>query len=325
MWAFMLNFIMLKTLLKLIFSFGLIYWLISRGELDFSLIGKSFLIGYSWLFAIFVMILQAFIGVYRYKILLELKSSKKIPYLELVKINWIGLFFSSFLMGAISGDIVKLFYVRKLSPHLSKTFLVTSAVLDRLLSLSGLLFISGCFSLFFFQEVTEPFPRATSLVLLNLILFLGVLLALLVLLAPIRYHNFFLKFLPLKMSTMIQQVLSLRNNKKEILIGFVLSVAFQLLGIFAFWIMTSSFYPVHFSFLHIFIFVPIGLIAIALPLSPRGLGVGHAVFANLFSIFNVPNGASLFNLFFLCNLFFNLVGIIPYLFAGTRMKKKFNF
>jgi uncharacterized membrane protein YbhN (UPF0104 family) len=295
---------------------------VASGKLDFSLVGQAFHIGYFWLISLCLILLQCLIGVYRYKTLLEIKSSKTIPYLELTKINWIGFFFSSMLPGAVTGDLVKLVYVKKIDPTLTKTFLVTSALLDRILGLSGLLFLSGFFSLVYFGEVTKISPQISHIILLNLFLFLGTFVFFLILLAPIRMQNIFLKFIPKKLSSIFHQVFSLREKRKEIFICFLLSVTVQFLGILAFWTVTSPFYGVHLPLPYVFTFIPIGMITLAIPISPGGLGVGHAIFANLFSMVNISNGASLFNLFFLCNLSINLLGVIPYLLAGKKPSAK---
>jgi uncharacterized membrane protein YbhN (UPF0104 family) len=313
---------MLKTLLKFIFAFGLIYWLISSGKLDFSLIKKSFQVGNFWLIAISLIFTQCLIGVYRYKILLEIKSTKKISYLKLVKINWIGLFFSSLLPGAVTGDLVKLVYVKKLDRHLTKTFLITTALLDRIVGLAGLLFLSGFFSVLYFSEITKISPQISHIIMLNLLLFLGTAVFFLILLSPIKYQNLFLRHLPLKIKSIFHQVFSFRENKKELFICFAISVLVQFLGILAFWTVISPFYEGHLPLPYVFTFIPIGLVAVAIPISPGGLGVGHALFANLFSMVHIPNGASLFNLFFLCALTVNLCGVIPYLMAGGKPDEK---
>lgn len=313
---------MLKTILKFSFALGLIYWLINSGKLDFSLIGKSFHIGYFWLAAIILITTQALVGVYRYKVLLEIKSSRKIPYGELAKINWIGFFFSSMLPGAVTGDLIKLVYVKKLDQHLTKTFLVTTALIDRIVGLAGLLFLSGLFSLIYFNEITKANPQITHIIIVNLLLLLGTFSFFVVLLSPIHFQNIFLKFMPKKISSILHQVFSLRENRKEIFKCFLISVLVQFIGVLAFWTVTSPFYGTHLPLPYVFTFIPIGFVAVAIPISPGGLGVGHALFANLFSMVNIQNGASLFNLHYLCNLSINLLGVIPYLLAGKKPSEK---
>ncbi len=311
-----------ETLLKFLFAFGLIYWLVSSGKLDFSLVGKSFQVGYLWSIAIGLIFIQALVGVYRYKILLQIKSSRKISYFELAKINWIGLFFSSILPGAVTGDLLKLVYVKKLDSTFTKTFLITAALLDRIIGLTGLLFLSGFFNLIYFQEITKVSRQITQVIFVYFILFFGTICFFLVLLAPIKFQNIFLKFVPKKINHIFHQVFSLRERRKDIFICFLLSAFMQFCGILAFWTITSPFYAVHLPLPYAFSFIPIGLIAVAIPISPGGLGVGHAVFANLFTMMNIHNGASLFNLFFLCTISINILGFIPYLLAGKKPSEK---
>ena len=134
---------MIKTLLKFGFAIALLYWLITSGKLDLSLIRKSFEVGPQWIIAFFLVLTQSILGAYRYKLLLETKAEKALGFFQVLRINYIGLFFSSVLPGAVTGDIIKLVYVKKLDESLSKTFLVTVTLLDRIVGLAGLLFLSG--------------------------------------------------------------------------------------------------------------------------------------------------------------------------------------
>lgn len=324
----MLKICMFKIVLKFLLAAILLYWLLSSGKLDLSLVKKSFEVGPQWLLALFLIMLQAFLAAFRYKLLLETKSHSKLPFLRILKINYIGHFFSTMLPGAVTGDLLKLIYVKKLDEKFSKTFLITITLLDRIIGLSGLLFLAGSFSLIYFSEVTALSYKITSLIYLNLFLFAGTLLFLGVLVAP---HYFQIKILYLmkklpfvgqKISPILEQVFSLREKRKDLALSFLISVLMQFLGILSFWIISSPFYPGSLPLQYAFTFIPVGLIATAIPISPGGLGVGHVLFANLFSFVNISNGASLFNLFFLCTLGHNFLGVIPYLMAGKPTELK---
>ncbi len=106
-----------------------------------------------------------------------------------------------------------------------------------------------------------------------------------------------------------------------------LSTVLQFSSIFAFWLITKNFYDRELLFSQVFTFVPAGFIAVAIPISPAGAGVGHLIFNQLFSFVNISNGASLFNLYFLAAVCINLLGIIPYLFYGKHhdLKEAENF
>jgi len=319
---------MIKTILKFGFAFAIIYWLITSGKLDLSLVHKSITGGPQWIIAFCLVAFQSVFGAFRYKTLLETKSQRPLNFLHILRLNYIGLFFSSVLPGAVTGDLIKLVYVKKLDANFSKTFLVTVTLLDRIIGLSGLLFLSGFVSLIYFPELTSLTPKMTQIICLNLFLFLGTILFLGILISPYKYQKIIIdliKKLPLlggKIANLIAPFFALRENKLDLAKCFAISVFAQFLNILGFWIISSPFYSGHLPLQYAFTFIPVGLIATAIPISPGGLGVGHVLFANLFSFVNIDNGASLFNLFFLCNFSHNILGVIPYLISGRQTVKE---
>jgi uncharacterized membrane protein YbhN (UPF0104 family) len=298
----MLKIYMLKTLLKITFAAALVVWLLGSGKLDLSLVKKTFEVGPQWLIALTLIFIQACL-----------------PFLTLYRLNFIGLFFSSVLPGAVTGDLIKMVYIKKLDKNFSKSFLLTITLLDRVLGLTGLLFLSGIFSLYYFKEVTQLSPQIGHIISLNLLLFLGAILFLATLIAPSGVQNFFdriVALIPLlgrKVAILLQQLFALRESKKILFKTFAISIVMQFISIVSFWIISSPFLASKVPLQYAFTFIPVGLIATAIPISPGGLGVGHVLFANLFSLVHVLNGASLFNLFYLCNLAHNFLGVIPYL------------
>ncbi|MBC7540415.1 MAG: flippase-like domain-containing protein [Bacteriovorax sp.] len=320
----MLKIYMFKTLLKFIFAIALVYWLVTSGKLDLSLVSKSFKVGPQWLIALFLIIIIVALGAYRYKLLLETKSQKKLRFFDVLRLNYIGLFFSSVLPGAVTGDLIKLVYIKKLDQSFSKTFLITVTLLDRIIGLAGLLFLAGFFSLIYFSEVTALSPKIAHVIILNLFLFGGTIAFLLTLISPFKFQKMIVDLIqkiPLlgkKISKLLNQLFELRENRKDLLKCFLLSIVTQFLSILAFWTISSPFYSGHLPLQYAFTFIPVGLIATAVPISPGGLGVGHVLFANLFSFVNIDNGASLFNLFFLLSFAHNFLGVIPYLLVGRK-------
>ena len=166
---------MLKTILKFLFAGGIIFWLLRSGKLDLSLVKKSFSAGHYWLACLGILVVQDIVSAFRWKILLEIKTGRKLPALSMIRLTWIGLFFNSFLPGAVTGDFIKLLYARDLDPKLTKTYLVTSVLLDRIIGLIGLLFLLGLFSILYFKEVTGISPQINRLLYVNSLLFIGVI------------------------------------------------------------------------------------------------------------------------------------------------------
>ena len=319
---------MRKTALKILFTLGLVTWAVMEGQLDFSLVKEGFRHFNLLLLSFGILTVQAVLMGLRWRILLKTKLSGPLPWREIVKINWIGLFFSSFLPGVVTGDLVKLLYVRDFDPSIDKTFLVMSVVLDRTLGLSGLILLMGFFTLFNFSELILLGPSMMGVLIFDAILFLLALLFLAIL------------FLPSKMTTMLEglfgkipfvgkaasktlgQIWIIGKNKKAVGKALLLSALIQFLHIMAFWIVTSPFYDRPLEFSWAVSLIPLGDIAIALPISPSGIGVGHMAFQTLFEFVGIPNGANLFNLYFIVMVSVNLLGVFPYILAGKKHSLK---
>jgi glycosyltransferase 2 family protein len=315
---------MIKTVLKFVFAIAIIFWLLRSGKLDFTLIQQSFQMGYSWLAALIIIIMNACLGALRWKILLEIKTESKLSYFKFIKLTWIGLFFNSFLPGAVTGDFIKLLYAKDLSPKLSKTYLVTSVLMDRILGLIGLLFLVGIFSLIYYSEIISKSPQIGKLMIINFLLFIVVISFLITLFLPQKVQDYFLKLslnipvLGYKIEKTLSQVWLIGKNKIAVLKCLFISLISQFSSVLCFYILIFKFVENGVPLGHYFTFIPIGFVAVAIPISPAGLGIGHVAFETLFSYFNIPNGASYFNLFFLLMIFNNLFGFIPYVLSTKK-------
>ena len=116
----------------------------------------------------------------------------------------------------------------------------------------------------------------------------------------------------------LQQFWIIGRNKKSILQALGLSLISQSMCVMSFWVLLIPFIPPRFPWMMAFTFIPIGFITTAIPLTPAGMGIGHAIFDELFSYFGIANGASLFNIYFIIMVLINLQGFWPYLFIGHR-------
>jgi uncharacterized membrane protein YbhN (UPF0104 family) len=316
----------LKIALKFLLAAGIIYYLVSQGKLDFSLIRQSLKQPQNYLVAILFLIIQITLGAYRWKILLRSGTNAALPFLKILKVSWIGLFFSSVLPGAVTGDLIKVIYARDFDPKMSKTFLVMSVLMDRIIGLMGLLLLTGLFSLFTYSEMIQISEKMKYLLSVNMLLSFGSLTFILLLFSPEKVQNLVISlsenipFLGKRIGKTLSQTWAFGRDKAGIAKTLVISLIVQSFNIAAFWVVSSPFYEVPLNVAHAFTFMPVGLIAVAIPISPAGLGVGHAVFNNLFAIFGIKNGASLFNLHFMAYVCLNLLGIIPYLLTNKASR-----
>lgn len=315
---------MFKMILKFVFAAAIIFWLLRSGKLDFSLIAESFNSGWNWAICLGLVIMQDAVSALRWRLLLKIKSQEELPVGSMIKLTWIGLFFNSVLPGAVTGDLIKLVYARDLDRKLDRTFLVTSALMDRILGLIGLLFLLGVFSLSHYGELTQYGPKMRAILHFNFLLFAGVIafLALLFLpekvTLPIRDLLGRLPLLGGKIKKTLDQVWLIGADKKTIAMCLGISIFLQFSNVLGFWAITAPFYGKELSLMEVFTFVPLGQMAVAVPISPAGLGVGHVIFETLFAFVGIERGASLFNLYFLCVIAVNLLGFFPYIMSGKR-------
>ena len=314
----------IKILLKLILALGIIYWLLTSGKLDFSLIGQSFTKGYGWAICLLFIVTQDIISGIRWRWLLLVNSKQNFPLISMIKVTWIGLFFNSFLPGAVTGDFIKLLYIRDLDKNISKTFLVTSVLMDRILGLMGLLIILGLSSLFYYDEIVSLSPQMKNLIHFNLVLFLGAIGFIVFLFIPRKVQEKVLSlvegipFLGAKIHKTLTSVWMIGDNKTVLFKCISISIFLQGMNAFAFYMISSPFYGAEMPFQYIVSLIPIGFIGVALPLSPAGLGVGHYIFDQLFSFVNIKGGANFFNLYFVAVVFINSFGILPYLLGNRK-------
>ncbi|MCK6594405.1 MAG: hypothetical protein L6Q33_04330, partial [Bacteriovoracaceae bacterium] len=92
------------------------------------------------------------------------------------------------------------------------------------------------------------------------------------------------------------------------------------LSISAFYLINMNFFEGDIGIKDLATIIPLGQVAVALPISPAGLGVGHVAYENLFRFLGQNNGATLFNNFWFYTMFVNILGVIPYLMLTNKKK-----
>lgn len=306
-----------KTILKIIFAVAILTWLIKSDKLDFSLIGIVLKNG-PWVFVSFTLLaVSSFIAAFRWSLLLKTKS-ELIRIKSIYPINLIGQFFSTFLPGIVTGDFLKLLYVKDCDPALRKSFLLSTALIDRIIGLIGLIIVAGFSSVYFYDDLVNLSPKVKPLISFNIMLLVGAVGFVLVLFMPSSIKRLvieLLKILPVignKLSEVTETFWKIGENRLVILKTISLSVIVHIIAITAFWSLSHTFLNANIGIKQLFSIIPIGLISIAIPVSPAGAGVGHLVFEELFKALGQEKGASFFNLYFLVAISVNLMGVIPY-------------
>jgi len=310
---------MLKTFLKFSFAGLLCYWLFKNGKLDFNLLTQAFHLGHLWVWAVILLVSRLIFCPQRFKILLDSKSKTPVPYLKVFAFDAIGNLFSVILPGAAAGDVVRFFYYKKVSTDVTSGMIAAFLTIDRLIGLMGLMGLAIVVTLINFQSFNLLTPQLMSLFIMNAVVFFTLCIVMFFIFSKwfpkrkienilSRYFNRW----PKTLSALID-ILHIELSFIDFIKCFILSVLNQIFVISGFWLLISPFIPETTSFLKVFTILPIGFIGSSLPITPAGLGVGHVLFDNLFRLIQIENGASLFNIYFVVNIFVCLLGLIPYL------------
>jgi len=309
----------LLNLLKALVAAGLLWWLTQSGKLNWEVISEVRRYPHRLLMAFFFCFFSLFLCTWRWRHLLSARATRPQSLMGLFFVNWIGMFFSSVLPGSVTGDVIKIFYVRKKDEAFSATFLLFSCFLDRLMGVTGLVLLMGFFSVLNYGTLISLSPKLAPLLKFNFFLLAAVVTSLAAFFffpGLIRQTlNQIKRFLPkLKL---IDRLLELWNDliaaRPQIGWAILISIGVQFLGVVIFYLLVSPQFVTNLSLDLVLSFIPLGFMAVAIPIAPGGLGVGHAAFESLFAIAGEPNGANFFNMYFLVMMLFNLLGFIPWL------------
>lgn len=317
------------NILKFSFALGLIFWLVQSGKLDFKLLLELLNTPFVIIISILLMQMDHILVAIRLRIILLQRAAKTLSLVRLFISNWIGIFFNSVLPGSVTGDLVKIFYIKDLDKNLTKKFLLIAVLMDRVVGLIGLLLIGGLASIINYDKLTSLSPDIAILIQTNIFLMFCVFLALAFLFFLPTIPNNIASFFIQKniLSNLFRKLEEIWNDlilfRKKLMALIGMSMTIQGIAILIFWYLVHPFAEgAKLEITTVFSILPIGFIALAVPIAPAGLGVGHVVFAKLLSFFQITNGASLFNIYFFVTMFSNLTGVIPYIFYSGKGNHK---
>ena len=308
-------------LLKLTLSGGLFYWLVNRGLVDIKslelFMSSPTLILSAILFWLFGPILLSAI---RWKILLK-SAGFRISTYKAVKLQLVGVFFTTVLPGSLGGDLVKAYYLIADNKEKSKTSAIWSILFDRLVGMCGLFLIGTAFIFLNFDSLWEN--TSLRLVMLLVPAYVAgfiVLVFILRLIKPAIAGNvsegggvgltgkLLNAFEKLRVYAGDNGVLVKSVSLSAVAHGLSFLFFYQL------YLFTSGSGSGLFTELPAIASIfPIGMLMTVLPISPGGLGVGHLAFSQLFAIIGLTNGANVFNSYFISQILLNLTGVIAYL------------
>lgn len=273
------------TSLKILVAIGLIVWIVKRGGLDPEAL-KVALAPAAFAVLGGLVFLQILLANARWLTLLRgqgFRSSMK----QTLPLTLMGLFFNYAMPGSVGGDIIKGYYLAQDFPD-KKLAAGVSVFMDRLIGFFVMV-ASGSVAILAFRERLEHDPRliaigtGTLLVTFAFVVLLAFSLSRR-LQAPIRYFSKHIERLPgHQIVVQIYRAMhSYRYRTRELFLSVVFSILNQALVITFFYFAAQLLGEGHIPVSTFWFCIPIGLVAMAVPISPAGVGVGQAVFFFLF-------------------------------------------
>lgn len=312
-------------ILKIAFSAAIIYWLVSSGKLNFAALGKIF----TWQFgplAFLLVFFNLFFASERWRFLLKTQNVEQRPW-PAFKLTLIGVFFNYAMPGGVGGDVIKAYYFAK-DAHGSRVVAVTSVLMDRVLGLYGMVLMALAVMIYDIQHVLS-IPTLHSLFIFICFLFASFTIGFAIVFSKyIREKNWLKNFLAkLPMSArflkLYDSLYLYGHSYKTLIFAVVVSLVAQTCSILLLALVGAA-SGVYVPLQTYFLVAPLGFMAIAIPISPAGVGVGQAAFYFLFNLYTGQKtelGPTTITALQVINFIFSLSGAFFYLQRKDRVKE----
>jgi len=273
------------------------------------------------LFSIFAFFAAISLSALRWGKLLEVQGIR-FGLIPLLKLTFIGFFFSNFLPGSVGGDAVKLFYTAGKVPKTAGV--LASILLDRILGVAALLAIAF-FSLPFSFNIPDIRWISFIVLILFIVFFLTAFLfftskspSILKGIYKIRISDF-----GNKIKTFKDSIVLYRKAKNVLAYAFLIAVSIQIFIILVVYFV-AIFLNFQIPFHYFLLFVPLIQLIIFLPVSVNGIGIREWSFVMLFStstaLISRMDAFALSIGFYVASLLTSLPGGIVYLLMGGEMR-----
>ncbi len=289
---------------------------------------KPGLFGISALF----IILSVFVAVQRWRVLLRVQGVD-LGMVLAVKLSMIGYFFSTAIPGAVSGDVVKAYYLAKGEKEKERLFM--SVILDRLLGMYSMFLVAATAVLIIVVQErilgqqgvwTQSSVKVLSIFILAV--FLGFTLLWCLFITGIHRRlsamSYLLKRAPFHdtITNIVRAMEEYGQRPGLTMYALLLSLLCQFFLYMGMWVLALLLEIRELTFINYLFALPVALVINAIPLAPGGLGVGEAGFRGIFLLFRSNKGAELAVLFHVIFFFFALgLGGIVYLLSDFSKKK----
>ena len=310
--------------LKLAVVIGLVWVMVAFDWLDSKTLRSA--VSRPWLLALaaLMMLVALLLTIVRWRTLLAVQGIRPDPW-DVLRLGFIGFFFSNVIPGSVGGDAVKSYYVGR--EHGKMVEAITSVLVDRFVGLytflltasvaAGACWWSGGYAKVFADARIVTLCWAVVGLVAGMTLFSAAVLSRTA--RNSRAMNCLLERLPLKKHIRrLYDAIHLYRDKKRAL-AFILAVSVtaqvpMALGIFTLGRCVGDGDP---GLAAYFFLAPVGLVVNTVPISPGGLGTGEAAWEVLFGAFGSGAGAEVAAWWHVLFIGWSLVGMVFYL-KGKR-------
>ena len=247
------------------------------------------------------------VSVQRWRVLLNIQGFS-IDVVTALKLTLVGFFFSTAMPGAVSGDIIKAYYLAKGQEQKSK--LISTVVIDRLLGLYTIILSAAmAIAVAILSDYLSGRQTIWSRPSLKIVvLFIGILFCVLNLAGIIftskgmkgsRLAQKIIERMPFheKVRGIYNAVYQYGQKPKLASVALLLSIASQMFMFAGIWCLVILLKIETLVPLNFLLAISVGLLFNAIPLAPGGLGVGEMGFQGIFLLFGSNKGAELALLF----------------------------
>jgi uncharacterized protein (TIRG00374 family) len=308
---------------KLIVAVVLIGWLIRSHALDFAALDVFLKRPVLLALDLGLFTLGVFASVFRYRALLSLLSVK-VPVRKLLPLQLTAMFFNVVIPGSVGGDVVKALYVARDEKPEKRTSLLLIAFVERILGLASLIALAAVVAIVRGPVLWgDPLlrPMAFAVIALGAVTLVGSIAFLLLIRSAGARLDVWTSG-PSKLSKILNQLVGaarlLASGPKQLLIALFISMVMHAGSMAFFTLLTAVITGQEVSYSMVATIYPLGILSMALPISPAGLGVAHVAFDRLFTAIGLTGGATVFNVFLLGQIAPTLVGVVPYLTLKRR-------
>jgi uncharacterized protein (TIRG00374 family) len=300
---------------KLLFSLGLLLFILLKlAPLPDILAAIS---GANLFWLAFSFSLHAFgilISAYRWQILIRAQGDQ-VPLGYLAQSYLVGTFFNNFLPTRFGGDVVRIWDGSRYSESLIKSSAIV--VVERLTGVIVLLLFALLSSLMRL-EMAQQIPFIWGALLLGLLGLTAVFLfftPLSVKILALFPDKGALKKIKAKIQEFRQVALVYKSQKKAFLWALFLAMLLQINVILHYWLAGKAF-SLPIPFLDYFIFIPLLLIVLTIPISIGGLGPRELIYTQVFMFYGIAGAVAVsFSLVadFAFTLIIGLIGAVVYI------------